>query len=393
MIGGMNTPTDGGSATSLTDGSLPAYERLGVSPVINACGIYTEFGGSCLSPTVWEAASEVNARFASMPELLERSGELIAGLLDVEAARVVPGAAAGIALSIGACMTGGDGARMEQLPDTTGMPDRVVMQRGHRYRYDRCARLPGGRIVEVEGTRDGVRRALDDGAACVFHPAHLDRAPGTLPLGDVSALAREAGVPVVVDAAFMVYPTELIGSYSATGADLVCLSAKYFGGPNVGGFVYGRRNLVGAVGAIDFTGFEFGPHLIFGRAFKLDRTSVAATVVALAEWLELDHEARWAGYASSVQTLAELLRGVAGLTATAGGFTLDERLVDEPVNAVVVRGPGGSEFDAERLAGELASGRPSIRCIPMNGALVFCVETVLEDELEQISARVREVVS
>lgn len=383
----MKTAAEG----RITDESRSAYERLGISPVVNACGIYTEFGGSCLSPTVWEAASEVNARFASMPELLERSGELIAELLGVEAARVVPGAAAGIALSIGACMTGGDGARMEQLPDTTGMQDGVVMQRGHRYRYDRCARLPGSRIVEVEGAPEVFRRALDDGAACVFHPAHLDGAPGTLPLGEVSALAREAGVPVVVDAAFMVYPTELIGSYSDEGADLTCVSAKYYGGPNVGGFVYGRPDLVGAVGAIDFTGFEFGPHLIFGRAFKLDRTSVAATVLALAEWLELDHEARWAGYERRVERLAVLLRGVPGVTASAGGFTLDERLVDEPVNAVVVRGTGGGDLDVDRLANELASGRPSIRCVPMDGALVFCVETVFDGELEQIAARVREV--
>jgi D-glucosaminate-6-phosphate ammonia-lyase len=328
-----------------------------------------------------------------MPELLDRSGELIAGLLGVEAARVVPGAAAGIALSVGACMTGGDGARMEQLPDTNGMQDAVVMQRGHRYRYDRCARLPGARIVEVEGTPELVRRALDDGAACLFHPAHLDGAPGTLPLGEVAELAREAGTPVVVDAAFMVYPTELIGSYSAAGADLVCVSAKYYAGPNVGGFVYGRRELVDAVGAIDFTGFEFGPHLIFGRAFKLDRTSVAATVLALGEWLELDHEARWAGYARSVEALAEMLRGAPGVTAAAGGFTLDERLVDEPVNAVVVRAPGGRDLAAEGLAEELANGLPSIRCVPMDGALVFCVETVFAGELEQIAARVREVCS
>ena len=85
-----------------TDGS--AYERLGVEPVVNACGIYSEFGGSCLSPTLWEAVGEINQRWASMPELLDRTGELIAELLGVEAARVVPGAAAGIALAVGACI-------------------------------------------------------------------------------------------------------------------------------------------------------------------------------------------------------------------------------------------------------------------------------------------------
>jgi L-seryl-tRNA(Ser) seleniumtransferase len=213
----------------------------------------------------------------------------------------------------------------------------------------------------------------------------------TLPLREVSRLAGETGVPVIVDAAFMVYPIELIGSYAGQGADLVCVSAKYYGGPNVGGFVYGRRDLIAAVGAIDFTGFEFGPHLIFGRAFKLDRTSVAATVFALAEWLELDHDARWAEYARRVETLAELLHGAPGVTIAPGGFTLDERLVGQPVNALVVRGPGASDLDADRLASELAIGRPSIRCVSMGGALVFNLETVLEGELEQIATRVREV--
>ena len=86
-------------------------------PVINAAGIYTDLGGSVLSPTVRAAVHEVNGTFASMTELLDRSGERLADLLGVEAARVVPGASSGIALSVGACMTRADGRLMEQLPD------------------------------------------------------------------------------------------------------------------------------------------------------------------------------------------------------------------------------------------------------------------------------------
>lgn len=379
-----------GREAPVTEAVESAYERLGVEPIVNACGIYSEFGGSCLSPSIWEALGDVNRQWASMPELLDRSGELVAELLGVEAARVVPGAAAGIALSVGACMTGGDGARMEQLPDTAGMVDRVVVQRGHQYRYLRCARLPGARIVEVAGDED-LRRALDDGAAALLHPAHLEGAPGTIALRDAAAIAQEVDVPVIVDAAFMVDPPERIGSYADEGGDLVCVSAKYYGGPNVGGFVYGRTDLVRAVGAIDFTGFEFGPHLIFGRAFKLERTAVAATVLALADWLELDHDERWTRYAARAQRLLDLLADIPGVEIGLAGFTLDERLVEEPVNAVAVRGPAGTRLDADRLAAELADGRPSIRCVPIDGALAFCVETVLEDQLEQIARRLGEV--
>jgi len=369
--------------------SVSAYERLGVEPVVNACGIYSEYGGSCLSSEVWEAVAEVNARYASMPELLERSGETISELLGVEAARVVPGAAAGIALAVGACMTGADGALMEQLPDATGMPDVVVMQAAHRYRYDRCARLPGARIVEAAGENE-LRTALADDAAAILHPAHLDAAEGTVPLADVAAAARAAAVAVIVDAAFMVEPPQLIGSYARAGADLVCISAKYYGGPNVGGFVYGRRDLVQTVGAIDFTRFEFGPHRIFGRAFKLERTAVAATVLALEAWLERDHTARWAEYGKRAEELLGMLGSLNGGQAGLAGWTLDERLVDEPVNAVAVRWPGETQAAAERRAKGLADGRPSIRCMPVDGALVFCVETVRDDELGLIASALAE---
>ena len=79
----MNSRAIGTSAAEV-------YEHLGVRPVINAAGIYTDFGGSA-PPAVRDAVHAVNGTFASMTELLDRSGELLAGMLGVEAARVVPG--------------------------------------------------------------------------------------------------------------------------------------------------------------------------------------------------------------------------------------------------------------------------------------------------------------
>ena len=111
----------------------------------------------------------------------------------------MPGASAGIALSVGACMTRADGRLMEQLPTTAGMRSLVLMQPGHHYKYDRCARMTGAHIVE------GDLSSFAD-VACVLHPAHLDGKNGTLPLAEVAERAHEHGVPVVVDAAYMSYP-------------------------------------------------------------------------------------------------------------------------------------------------------------------------------------------
>lgn len=332
---------------------MGVYDRLGVRRVINACGIYTDLGGSCLSPGVWAAAAEANRTWASVPELLDRAGGRIAELVHAEAARVVPGASAGIALSVGACIARGDGAVGEALPETDAV---VLMQRAHGYKYVRCARLAGARVVEVDSLPDG----LELSPVAILHPAHLDGAG--MPLEEV----RSLGVPVVVDAAYLSYPLDELWRWSA---DFVCFSAKYFWGPNGGGFVAGRRERIADLAALDFTGYESGRWRTFGRAFKLDRAAIVATVAALEEWVAMDHASRWAGYEASARAIAAALPG-----ASLAQFTLDERLVDGPVNAVVL--PGEAE-----LVSALAAGDPSIRALDVGDALVVCTETLAADEI------------
>jgi L-seryl-tRNA(Ser) seleniumtransferase len=302
-----------------------------------------------------------------MDELLSASGARIAALCGAEAARVVPGASAGIALAVGACIARGSGALMEELPLA---PAVVLMQRGHEYKYARCAKLAGARVEFV----DDIAASLGSGATAVLHPAHLDSA--AVPLASVAPLARAAGVPVIVDAAYLSFPLAELERW-AGGGDIACFSAKYFWGPNGGGFVAGRAELVADVAALDFTGYESGPWLTFGRAFKLDRATVAATVAALEEWTATDHDARWRGYAEMAAALAERCRGFGRVELKQ--FTLDERLVDGPVNAVVLDGAGA-------LANPLAAGDPSIRAIDLDGSLVFCTEALSPGDLEAIGA-------
>jgi L-seryl-tRNA(Ser) seleniumtransferase len=327
--------------------------------VINACGIYTDLGGSCLSPGVWAAAAEANRTWASVPELLDRAGARIAELVHAEAARVVPGASAGIALSVGACIARGDGAAGEALPQTDAV---VLLQRAHAYKYARCARLAGARVVEVDSLED----ALSLEPVAILHPAHLDGEGAPL------SAVRELGVPVVVDAAYLSYPLDELARWS--DADFACFSAKYFWGPNGGGFVAGRRERIADLAALDFTGYESGEWRMFGRAFKLDRATIAGTVAALEEWVGLDHEARWDGYGALARELAALL----GPPVELKRFTLDERLVDGPVNAVVVPG-------AASLEPLLAAGDPSVRAIVDGDALVLCTETLAPGEVHEIA--------
>ena len=356
------------------------YGELGVRPILNARGAYTDLGGSILSPGVWEAMSRSNRYYASIPQLLEASGRAIAELVGAEAARVTPGAAAGIALGTAACLTRGDRELIGLLPATGG---RVLIQRPHRYKYDRCVRMTGAELVEVDDLED----ALGDEVAAVFVPAHLDGAGGTVPLTRVCELAHASSIPVLVDAAYLIEPPERMRDLVATGADLVCFSAKYLGGPNAGGFVCGRSELVEAVGAVDFIRFEAGEHHRWGRPFKLDRQTIVAVYASLRDWFAVGADARLAEYARKVELLRARLAGRPGLDLTPMCFTMEETLEPAPVNCLHIRVGRESGTTAADVDAALQSGEPSVLAHVVDDALVVVVDSVPEEDDEVLAER------
>lgn len=367
---------------------------IGVPPVINACGIYTDFGGSRLSPSAWEAMSELNQVFVRLPELLDRTGERIATLLAADAARITPGAAAAIMLGTAACMAGSDGANSAVLPDTSGMKNEVLIQTGHRYKYDRQVSMTGARLIEVgdiEGTQvEQFAEAITPRTAMILHPAHLDDAPGAQPLEAVAAVARNHGVPVFVDAAYLNYPVDLMSTFVARGANLVAYSAKYFGGPNAGGFVLGDAPLVAAVSNVHFTRYETGEYLKYGRPLKMDRQTIIAVLVALEEWLAMDHTVRFAKYREQVATLMSALDGIEGIQLQAQCFTMDEHFVSDPVNCLTIDfEPGRTDRTAADVAAALAAENPAIEAIVEGDRIGVVMDVLSDDEVAHIGARLR----
>lgn len=355
-------------------------DELGVKRILNARGAYTDLGGSTLAPGVWAAMTESNRYFADIPELLHRSGEAIAKLVGAEAARVTPGAAAAIALGTAACLTRGDRTKIERLPETGG---RVLIQRPHRYKYDRCVRIAGAQLVEV----DDLAASLDAEVAAVYFPAHLDGVAGAVPLADVCEVAHARGVPVLVDAAYLVEPPDRMRALTATGADLICFSAKYFGGPNAGGFICGRRDLIDAVGAVDFIRFEAGEHHRWGRPFKLDRQTIVAVYAALRDWVAAGAEARLAEYERKVELIRGRLDGMPGLELEPMCFTMEETLTAEPVNCLRIRiRPEHGKIAAE-IDRALQSGDPSVLAHLVDDALVIVVDSVPDDDDELLAER------
>lgn len=338
--------------------------------------------------------SEANRQFASMADLLDASGEAIARMLETEAARVTLGASGAITLGVAACIAKGDSALLERLPDASNMPNEILIQRRHRYRYDNVIRLSGADLVEI-GSQSGttikeLASAIGSQTAAIFFPAHLDGTQGTVPLGQVISLARERNVPVFVDAAYLVYPIHLMRRLANSGADLICFSSKYMGGPNSGGFLCGRRHWIRAVSRADFVSFETGRHRVLGRPFKLDRHTVVGVVLALEEWLEMNHEVRLKSYEYRALRLLQQLAGVGSVVLTPMCFTMEETLRVEPINCLHIRIDPQSDKDAAKVEAALRVGNPSILVHLRDESLIIDMEMVSDDEVSLLGVRLRE---
>jgi D-glucosaminate-6-phosphate ammonia-lyase len=372
------------------------FERVGIAPVINACGIYTDLGGSILSTTVWDALTDLNNSFIDIVELLNRTGERIAELVGAEAARVTPSASAAIALSVAACMVSRDAALGERLPDVTGLKGELVFQRQQAsgYKYMSPVRLPGARIVlvgdDARVSRKDVERAIGERSAAIFVPAHLDSLQGCLRIEELVEIAEPRGLPVIVDAAYMSDPPSLLRTFALRGASLTCFSAKYFHGPNAGGFVSGRRKYVEAVRDLEFTQHESGPYRRFGRAFKQGRCEIAAVALALEEWVAMDHAKRLSANAARAEELRNLLGQSPWFTVSLGCFTLDARLVDSPVNAAILTLLPEAPLAPAQLLARMAIGNPSIRAIDLDGRIILVTETLRDGEQMIVGRRILE---
>ena len=157
---------------------------------------------------------------AKMKELHDAVGERIAELVGSEAAMVAAGASSAISLGTAACMTMGDKEKMFQLPDHTGLKHEVIIQKNHRYTYERGVRVPGATFVEIESVED-LRRAVGDKTAMLFFLLATEQGD-SIPAREYVALGREYGIPTFCDAATTTPPASNIVETVSLGFDLTC---------------------------------------------------------------------------------------------------------------------------------------------------------------------------
>ena len=337
------------------------YKELGATPVINATGSVTMLGGSTPAPEVREAMDRADGAYVPLMELEERAGEAIAKMVDVPAAYITSGAGSALTLATAACMAGDDDAKIQQLPDTTGMKNEILIQARQHYWYDRCLELAGAKLVDFgtpEGTsREDLENAIGPNTAAVHFLAEAQSPdPKALSLEDTIEIAHAKGVPVLVDAAGQIYPLDLFGSYVRMGADFQCTAAKYMSSPQSTGLAFGSAEMIRKLALQSFVSYEGRRIRGVGRPQKVDRQEMVGVVAAVRRWMTMNHEERLADTEIKCRTMMTPLQGIPGVTVEIS----DNIIGHQPYGVTMEIDSAVTGMSAQDVVDRLKAGDPPI---------------------------------
>ena len=294
---------------------MGVYERLGVKTIINGLANGTAIGGSIMRPEVLEAMQEASRSYISLPDLLDKAGKRVAELAGVEAAYITAGAAAGVTISVAACMTGKDNARVHQLPNTKGMKDEVIIQLMQKNFYELMIRLAGAKLIEIglvgATQRYHLEAAINEQTAAFVHFVAFPQAPG-LPIEDVIDVAHNHGVPVIVDAAAECPPFSNLRRWADMGADLTIFSGgKGLRGPQSSGLILGRKDLIEACA------MNSSPNHGVGRPPKVGKEEIIGLLTTVELFADEEFEqAEIYGWEQRTEQMVDAISRLPGVTAS-----------------------------------------------------------------------------
>lgn len=330
------------------------FKELGVQPIINAAGTYTSFTASLMLPEVMDAINYASKTFVRLNELHDAVGKKIASLLEAEAAMVSAGAASALTLGTAACLTGSDRKKIQAIPDLTGMKTEVLMQKSHRFGYDRAVKNTGVKIVEFETAAEAERLCGPQTAMMLFFNDANSR--GQIKAAEFAALGKKLGVPTMIDCAADCFPTENMTKFNKLGYSLVIFSGgKGLRGPQSAGILMGRKDL------IDAARMNASPNGdAIGRGMKVNKEELLGMLAAIEVFMKKDHEAEWKDWEKRIKVVAD--------SVTVSPAVKTEQYVPEVANHVphlrITWDQSKIKITYAEVAKRLREGDPSIEVTP-----------------------------
>ena len=256
---------------------MNAYEAIGLKRVINASGRMTILGVSTLEDEISTAMYQAAKSYVVIEDLMKRAGEMLTAYTCAEASCVTLGASSAIAITTAAAITKGKLSLVERIPNSQGMKNEIVLQKGHSINFGasvtQMIQLGGGVVVEVGQANkvliEHIQEAINEHTvALMYIKSHHAIQKGMVSLENMLNIAHDNHLPLIVDAA----AEEDLRKYVSMGVDMVIYSgAKAIGGPTTG-FITGRKQWIEAC---------YKQYQGIGRAMKVSKENIMGLLKAV----------------------------------------------------------------------------------------------------------------
>ena len=382
-------PLVGASTVSLGDRvtPLPAerdfLKELGIRVFINAAGTYTFMTASLMPPEVVEAIRISAKQFAILDEVQDKVGAQIARICKAEAAMVTAGCWSALVLGMAGILTGIDEKKVALLPflDGSGMKSEVIVQKTHANGYHLALRHTGVKIIIVESIEE-LRKAINEQTACLWF-LNREAPVGAIKHDQWLSVAKEFGIPTMIDIAADVPPVENLWRFNEMGFDLVCISGgKGLLGPQSAGILMGKRQLVAAarLSAPTRSGIA--------RGHKVNKEEIIGMYAALDRYVKLDHDKEWKEWEQKIALIDAAVKSVSGVKTE----VIVPPIANHTPSLKIAWDPNITKLTGEELGNRLRKGSPSIEVVSWEetDSIKLTVFMLKAGEEKAVARRVKE---
>lgn len=326
------------------------FKELGLRTFINCAGPITSMTGCLMPDGVLDAIRSGATDYVDLDGLQDKVGERIADLLDCEYATVSSGCFGAMTIATAGVISGMDQKIVDQLPDTSGLKDEVILQESHMGEYGRAMTNVGAKLVLVKTPKE-LKKAINNKTAMLWF---LNKAnnKGEIKHEEWVEVGKKYGIPTLNDCASDIPPVENLFKYTKMGFDLVTFSGgKGLRGPQSAGLLLGKRKYIEAAR------LHTPPRANLGRGMKVNKEEVLGMLVALEIYLARDHNKEWKMWEEQIKLISERATSVKGVEA--------ETYIPEIANQVptlrIRWNQSNIKITPDEVRNKLLLGHPSIQ--------------------------------
>lgn len=385
------------------------YERLGLKRVINAATCLTSLGGSIPDPEVFKEMENASKGFIQIPVLQKAAGKRMAELFGVEASLPTAGAVNALMLAVAACMFKGTELEkhdpvgstdwtkiIQKLPlHTEEMKNEFILLGNSRSEYDHAIECAGGRRVQAGSskgvTENDIKNVVSEKTAALYYTM---TPTADMPISDFCTIAKELGVPAIVDAAPFLTHAEIPSKILNDGADLVIFSGgKQLGSINNTGLLLGRSDLIklAHLNSYPFDGIA--------RGCKMSRETIMGLLKTVEMFTGKDRNGYYKEqYAKSIE-FSKRFNEIKGVKS---GVIYEPSILEDAIApSLVWIELMGEKVSLRELYEQLLNGKPQIRSLyepfflvkEVSKRITFKVEYLIPGDEEIILRCVSETIS